>query len=155
MKAPHWFWRLIHFGPRIAYWLGLGWLVGRSILLLTTLGRKSGKARVTPLAYEARGDTILVASARGSAADWLQNILANPQVSVRVGRRQLEAIAEVTTDAELIADYLERQFKRKPALFGAILRSEGLPAKPSREDLVRFAPKRPMVTIRPIKQINV
>jgi deazaflavin-dependent oxidoreductase (nitroreductase family) len=151
MKAPRLFWRLIHFGPRIAYAIGLGPLIGRSILLLTTFGRKSGQPRVTPLVYEEQNDTIIVASARGQSADWLRNILANPKVSVRVGRRQFDAIAEATSDPEKIADYLQRQIERNPTMFGAILRSEGLSSRPGRADLVAFAPGRPMVTIRPIK----
>jgi len=149
MKAPRFFWRLIHFGPRIAYALGLGPLIGKFVLLLTTYGRKSGRPRVTPLVFEQQGETILVASARGASADWIRNIQANPSVQVRIGRREFHGLAEVTTDAEKIADYIERQIKRNPKAFGAILRSEGLPFTPSRADLIRFAPKRPMVTIRP------
>ena len=151
MKAPRLFWRFIHIGPRIAYTLGLGPLVGRSVLLLTTFGRKSGRPRVTPLVYEEQGNTIIVASARGHSADWLHNILANPKVSVRVGRRQFDAIAEVTSDPEEIANYLQRQIDRNPTAFSAILHSEGLSSGPSRADLIHFAPKRPMVTIHPIE----
>ena len=149
MKAPRWFWRFIHFGPRIAYALGLGSVLGRSVLLLTTLGRKSGRPRVTPLVYEEQGNTIIVASARGHSADWLHNILANPKVNVRVGRRQFDAVAKVTSDPEEIANYLQSQIDRNPTAFGAILRSEGLSSRPSRADLIQFAPKRPMVTIHP------
>jgi len=36
---------------RALYALGLGRLIGRLILLLTTTGRKSGLPRVTPLQY--------------------------------------------------------------------------------------------------------
>ena len=151
MKAPRWFWRIMNFGPRIAYSLGFGPLLGRSLLLLTTAGRKSGRPTVTPLMYEEQGDTLIVASARGHSADWLHNILANPKVSVRVGRRQFDAIAEATSDPEKIADYLQRQIERNPTMFGAFLRSEGLSSRPSHADLIRFAPRRPMVTIRQIK----
>ena len=150
MKAPRFFWRLIHLGPRVAYAIGLGPLVGRFVLLLTTVGRKSGRPRVTPLVYEQRDQTIFVASARGLSADWLRNIQANPKVRVRVGRRQFDAYAEATTDGEKIADYIERLIERNPRMFGAILRLEGLSSRPSRAELVRFAPRRPMVTIRPI-----
>ncbi len=68
---------------------------------------------------------------------------------MRVGRRAFDGLAEVTTDAEQIADYLVRQIKRSPKAFGAILRAEGISSPPSRADLLRFAPNRPMVTIRP------
>ena len=150
VKASRVFWRLIQLGPRLAYALGLGPLIGNSVLLLTTYGRKTGRPRVTPLVYEQRGETLTVASARGASADWLRNIMANPKVGVRAGRRQFHGIAEATTDPEKIADYLERQLERNPGAFGAILRSEGLSSRPSRADLIRFAPRRPMVSIRPV-----
>ena len=151
MKAPRLFWLLTQIGPRVAYALGLSPLIGRLVLLLTTIGRKTGRPRVTPLVYEQRDDTFIVASARGPSADWLRNVLANPNVRVRVGRHQFEAFAEITTDPESIADYLQHQIERNPGMFGAILRSEGLSSTPSREELVRFAPKRPMVIIYPEK----
>jgi deazaflavin-dependent oxidoreductase (nitroreductase family) len=150
MKAPRFFWRVIHYGPRIAYALGFGPLLGRFLLLLTTHGRKSGLPRVTPLTYEKRGEVFIVASARGASSDWLRNIQANPTVTVRVGNRRFEGIAQPSTDPEEIADYIQHQFDRNPRAFGAILRAEGLPTPPSRADLVRFAPSRPMVLIRPI-----
>jgi len=93
---------------------------------------------------------ILIASARGFAADWLQNIQANPKVRIRVGKRNFEAVAQPTADPNQIADYLERQMARNPRLFGRILRMEGLPVKPSRFDLVTLAAKRPMVEIHPV-----
>jgi deazaflavin-dependent oxidoreductase (nitroreductase family) len=151
MKASHLLWRLFNPGPRVAYAIGLGPIVGKFVLLLTTTGRKSGLPRVTPLVYEKREETLTVASARGASADWLCNIRANPRVKVRAGRRQFEGLAEVITDPEKIADYLQRQFDRNPHAFGAILRAEGLPNPPSRADLLQFAPKRPMVTIHPIE----
>ncbi len=38
--------------PILQYKLGMGWMIGRYVLLLTTTGRKSGKQRQTPLEYE-------------------------------------------------------------------------------------------------------
>jgi deazaflavin-dependent oxidoreductase (nitroreductase family) len=150
MKLSRFLWRLIHFGPRVAYAIGLGPIVGRFVLLLTTTGRKSGLPRVTPLVYERHEDVVSIASARGSSADWLRNIQVNPRVRVRLGRKQFEGLAEITTNPQSIADYLQRQFDRNPRAFGAILGAEGLSIPPSRADLLVFAPKRPMVTIHPI-----
>lgn len=38
--------KLIHSPPQVAYALGLGPLLGKFVLLLTTMGRISGKRRV-------------------------------------------------------------------------------------------------------------
>ena len=38
--------------PILQYKLGMGWMIGKYVLLLTTTGRKSGQPRHTPLEYE-------------------------------------------------------------------------------------------------------
>ena len=153
MKLPRFLWKLFHVGPRVAYAIGLGPLIGRFLLLLITTGSNSGKPRVTPLTYEERNGEILIASARGLAADWLRNIEADPKVRVRVGRRSFAAIAARVSDPGRIADYLERQMARHPRLFGSILRMEGLSASPTRSDLERLAARRPTVILHPaVKQ---
>jgi deazaflavin-dependent oxidoreductase (nitroreductase family) len=149
LKAPRLFWKLTQVGPRIAYALGLGPLLGRFVLLLGTTGRKSRRVRVTPLVYEELEGNFLVASARGASADWFRNVQANPNVKVRAGRRAFDGRAEVKTDLGRIADYLQRQMERNPKMFGTILRSEGLSVQPTRAQLESLAAKRPMVAIRP------
>lgn len=70
---------------RVLYAIGLGPLVGRIVLLLTTMGRKSGLPRVTSLQYEEINGDYYLGSARGLKADWLRNIQSNPKVEIRVG----------------------------------------------------------------------
>ncbi|MFN8482337.1 MAG: nitroreductase/quinone reductase family protein [Anaerolineae bacterium] len=135
--------------PRIAYALGLGPLVGRLVLLLTTTGRTTGKRHVTPLQYEASGGHYYVASARGVKADWYRNVLAAPHVSVRVKRRRFDGIAEATTDVKRITDFLELRLKRHPRMMRAILQAQGLPAQPSRQQLEDYAARLSLVVIRP------
>ncbi|MFL5688857.1 MAG: nitroreductase/quinone reductase family protein, partial [Chloroflexota bacterium] len=53
--------------------------VGRDVLILTTIGAKSGKPRETPLAYTRDGDRIVVIASKGGAPTnpaWYHNILA-------------------------------------------------------------------------------
>ena len=57
-------WRLMRIPPRVAYAIGLGPLIGRHVLLLTTTGRKSGLRRVTPLQYEEIDGVFYIGSAR-------------------------------------------------------------------------------------------
>lgn len=131
------------------YQLGLGPLIGHFILLLTTTGRKSGLPRVTPLQYEEVDGAIYVGSSRGTHADWFRNIVADPHVQVRVKSRQFAGVAETVTDAGRIADFLELRLKRHPRMVGTIMKSEGLPASPSREELEGYARRLAMVIIRP------
>ena len=60
-------------------------LVGQRVLVLETVGAKSGKRRRTPLAYAPDGDDlILVASYVGKPVNpaWYHNVKANPRVRV-------------------------------------------------------------------------
>jgi deazaflavin-dependent oxidoreductase (nitroreductase family) len=135
--------------PQIAYRLGLGRLIGRLVLLLTTTGRKSGLPRVTPLQYERVDGLIYVMSARGTKADWFRNILADPRVEVRIKNRRWRGIAEPITDPVRIADMLELRRARHPRLIGFLMHKDGLPVSPSREQLTAYAANLAMVVIRP------
>jgi hypothetical protein len=53
-----------------------GW--SRSIMLLKTLGRKSGKPRDTPIGYFRIGVVIHLFSAWGKGAGWYKNLIAAP-----------------------------------------------------------------------------
>jgi deazaflavin-dependent oxidoreductase (nitroreductase family) len=131
------------------YAMGLGPVVGRLVLLLTTTGRKTGLPRVTPLQYEENDGAIYVASARGQRADWFRNILADPHVEVRVRSRRFRGVAETITDPARIADFLELRLRRHPKMIGAILQREGLPAQPDRAQLESYAARLALVVIRP------
>jgi deazaflavin-dependent oxidoreductase (nitroreductase family) len=128
-KIPKSVWRLMKF-PRVLYKLGLYRFMGHVVLLLSTIGRKTGLTRATPLQYEKIDDAYYVASARGSKADWYQNILSNPNVEVQVKSHRFHAVAEPTTDSSRIADFLQVRLERHPIMVGNMLRSEGLPQNP-------------------------
>ncbi len=140
--------RLIHLPPRLAYALGFGRFIGRVVLLLTTTGRKSGRARVTPLQYEMVDDTIYIGAARGRQADWFRNIEANPCVQVRIKSSCFQGVAEPITDPFRIADFLQLRLRRHPRMVGAMMRMEGLGASPSRAQLEAYASKLAMVAIK-------
>lgn len=131
------------------YAVGLGPLVGRLILLLTTTGRKSGLPRTVPLQYEIVDGDYYLGSARGVHSDWFRNIQADPRVEVRVKSRHFHGTAQTITDPDRIADFLELRLRRHPLMVGKILESDGLPAKPEREQLECYAAKLAMVIIHP------
>ena len=80
-----------------------GPLAGANILLLTTIGAKSGAPRISPLGYTRAGERwVVVGSNSGNARDpqWLANIRKSPQVTVEVGTESFPAIATITTGPE-------------------------------------------------------
>lgn len=136
---------------RVLYAIGLGRVIGRIILLLTTTGRKSGMKRVTPLQYEKIGDDYYLGAARGLKADWVRNIQSNPRVEIRVGARRFEGQAEIVTDPSRFADFLEVRLARHPRMIGLIMeKAHGLPHRPSREQLESLAKEEAVVIVRPV-----
>lgn len=76
---------------------------GTPLLLLTTIGARSGERRTTPMGYMTNGDRLIVWAANGGSPtnpDWYHNLLAHPHVTVEVGTQTFDAIAVVTADAE-------------------------------------------------------
>ncbi len=149
-KLPRRIWRLLRLPPRFAYAVGLGPLIGRFVLLLTTTGRRTGIKRITPLQYEEIDGSYYIAAARGTRTDWLKNIEADPRVAIRVGSHQLQCHADVIRDVEQIADFLTFRLERHPRMIGAIMRAAGLPPSPDREQLREYARERPLVRLRPL-----
>ncbi|MBK8619891.1 MAG: nitroreductase family deazaflavin-dependent oxidoreductase [Anaerolineales bacterium] len=137
---------------RVLYAIGLGPLIGRIILLLTTTGRRSGMKRVTPLQYEMIGADYYLGSARGLKSDWVRNIQAHPQVDVRVGAKHFQGTAEVVSDPSKFADFMEVRLERHPFMIGLIMeKAHGLPRRPSRAQLEGLAKDEAFVIVHPTK----
>jgi deazaflavin-dependent oxidoreductase (nitroreductase family) len=80
-----------------------GWFEGARLLLLTTVGARSGRPHTVPLGCLPDGDRVLViASAAGAPRHpaWYHNVLANPVVTVEDGATTYSARATVLTGAE-------------------------------------------------------
>ncbi|HLZ63081.1 MAG TPA: nitroreductase family deazaflavin-dependent oxidoreductase [Ktedonosporobacter sp.] len=76
---------------------------GARLLLLNTIGAKSGQPRTTPLGYMADGDRLIVlASVMGAPHNpaWYHNLVAHPEVTVEVGGETFDATAIVAQGAE-------------------------------------------------------
>jgi len=73
------------------------------MLLLTTVGRKSGQPRTTPLLYMPDGPRFVVVGSNGGRDQppaWVLNLSATPAVEIQVGRRKLQADAHVLAGEE-------------------------------------------------------
>jgi deazaflavin-dependent oxidoreductase (nitroreductase family) len=87
-----------------------GFFENDSLLLLTTKGRKSGKAYTTPLSYlEDSGQLVVIGANLASSrlSEWYLNILANPDVTIEVGSERLRARAR-PVDGERLDRIVER-----------------------------------------------
>jgi deazaflavin-dependent oxidoreductase (nitroreductase family) len=78
-------------------------LGGAPLLLLTVTGRKSGKPHTAPLIHLRDGDDYVVVASKGGWPHhplWYQNLQANPEVTVQVGRQKLAMTARTASPSE-------------------------------------------------------
>ncbi len=77
-------------------WIG-GWL-GRPMVLMYTVGAKTGRMRTIPLqCYPMGADGVLVLASnngQAKAPGWYYNLKAHPEIEIRLGRRKLRVRAE-------------------------------------------------------------
>ncbi len=78
-----------------------GNFAGANMVLMTTVGAKSGAERTNPVVYFNDGDRIyVIASAGGSTKHpaWYHNLAAHPELTVEVGAETYRAKANPVTD---------------------------------------------------------
>jgi deazaflavin-dependent oxidoreductase (nitroreductase family) len=76
---------------------------GTKTLLLTTVGRRSGEPRTTPLIYGRSGDDYLVVASKGGSdapPAWYRNLEENPEVEIQVKDQTMKARARTATSDE-------------------------------------------------------
>jgi F420H(2)-dependent quinone reductase len=78
-------------------------LRGRQVVLLTTVGARSGRLRKTPLMRVTHGGVYAVVASMAGAdrhPHWYANALAHPEVELRDGDRIFDLVAREVTGAE-------------------------------------------------------
>jgi deazaflavin-dependent oxidoreductase (nitroreductase family) len=73
--------------------MGLGFLVGKLFMIMTTIGRKSGQPRQTAIEFHEHAGRKYVYSAFGENADWYKNIFADPRVTIQTASGTEHVIA--------------------------------------------------------------
>lgn len=83
--------------------LGNKFLKGSEVGILTTIGRKSGEARDSPLLFLQEGNRIVLVASQGGRATnpmWYLNLKANPQITFQSKAGTSQLTARDATDAE-------------------------------------------------------
>ncbi len=77
-----------------------GPMAGKTLMILTSTGAKSGEPRTAIVTYHREGDQYVIAASKGGAPThpaWYRNVLANPDVTVEVDNEVFPArVREVT-----------------------------------------------------------
>ncbi|MBL7259152.1 nitroreductase family deazaflavin-dependent oxidoreductase [Actinoplanes sp. LDG1-01] len=121
-----------------------GRMMGFNVLVLTTVGRRSGAERANPVGWFAApdGSKLIVASANGAADNpaWYYNLAVHPDVRIEVDGRVEEVTAEqlhgdereqawraIVAEAPRFAQYETKTDRELPIIR---LRSRGATAAP-------------------------
>lgn len=138
-------WRL----PIGLYRVGLGPLMGRRIMLLTHVGRASGRQRhavIEIIEHDERG--YVAASGFGSRADWYQNVMKTPDVTIQVGGRTLQ-VSAIPLRADEGATIMARYAPRHPAAARQLCKIMGFAVDGSVADYREVGRHIPFVRFRP------
>jgi len=80
-----------------------GTFAGAPLLLLHSVGARSGEARVNPVMYMPDGERFIVFASKGGAPtnpDWYHNLRSHPDASVEVGSDSVAVTATEVTGPE-------------------------------------------------------
>ena len=91
-------WLYEHSDGRVGANLG-----GRPMLLLRTVGRRTGKPRTAALLYVRDGNAYVVIASKGGAPQhpgWFHNLTAEPNVEIQVGRERIAVRARIAEGEE-------------------------------------------------------
>lgn len=139
-------WRL----PISLYRVGLGFLVGQRLMLLTHTGRKSGQPRQSVLEVVGREEGgYLAASGFGVAADWFKNILKTPEAVIQVGNRRIGVRATVLSADEGSA-LMERYAMRHPKTAQRLCKVMGFEVDGTPGDFREVGRRVPFVRFTPV-----
>jgi deazaflavin-dependent oxidoreductase (nitroreductase family) len=137
--------------PLPLYRRGWGWLLGRTFLLVTHAGRKTGKRRETvavTLTYDPRTQEAVIFSGWGPNADWIRNIRAHPALRIQIGRESYAPEQRFLSEDESVAVVVafQRQHRWRVRLAALILGWGDLSSETAVRDFVR---SHPFVSLRP------
>lgn len=148
VKPPGRLLRILFRLPLVLYRIGLGDLVPTQILL-TTIGRKSGKPHrviVDIIGGDKTKGIHYVSAAFGPHSDWYLNLKANPTVQAQIGRRKFTAraiILPLKEAEDLLVEFvrLHRRYAR------VMMRVIGVGTSLSEDEVRALASQMPVVAI--------
>ncbi|WP_225729700.1 MULTISPECIES: nitroreductase/quinone reductase family protein [unclassified Nocardia] len=85
-------------------------LLSGRLLLITVIGRKTGREYTNPVGYAEYGGRIII----GTRANWRRNVRPSVPVRIVLRGKELQADAEVITDFERLTDLYSVILRRNP-----------------------------------------
>ena len=87
-------------------------MVGKTVLMITFTGRRSGKTYTTPVDYSQDGDQVYIFT----HANWWKNLRGGTPVTLLIRGRELQGLAEpVAEDKQAVAAGLTAHLRKVPS----------------------------------------
>lgn len=125
--------------------------LGSVVLMLTTTDRTTRKPVVNVVQYEEIKGEYYIIAPRNSPAEWIRNIHANPWVDAQAKGKKVYGLVEPVMDSPRIADFLESQLSRNSNLVQELIRTHGLPRKPSHSQFLALAGRITLFVLHPTR----
>jgi deazaflavin-dependent oxidoreductase (nitroreductase family) len=93
-------------------------LAPKAFALLETTGRRTGQPRSTPIGNGLDGDVFWIVAEHGTRCNYVQNLLADPRVRVKVGREWRSGTASLVPDDDGWAR--RRELERRLGIIGRV-----------------------------------
>ncbi|MHB8294329.1 MAG: nitroreductase family deazaflavin-dependent oxidoreductase [Acidimicrobiales bacterium] len=140
--------------PVLVYRWNAGWLLGRRFLLLTHVGRHSGRHYHTVLEVIGTSPTegeLFVVAGLGRSAQWYRNLKMHPAVEVAVGHHRFKPVyreLDKEDAAAVLADYEQRNRWAAPVVHRFLTWLVGWPYDGSEDARLRLVRELPGVAFR-------
>ena len=125
--------------------------LGSVVLMLTTTNRTTRAPVVNLVQYEEIKGEFYITAPRNSPAEWIRNIHANPWVDAQAKGKKVYGLVEPVMDSPRIADFLESQLSSNSNLVQDLIRTHGLPRKPSHSQLLALAGRITLFVLHPTR----
>jgi hypothetical protein len=126
--------------------------LGNVLLMLTTTNRNTRQPMVSAVQYEDYKGEHCIIVPRGTRVGWYMNILASPWIDAQVRGRKYHALAEPVTDSGRIADLFQQSLVSRSPLIVNLVKTHGLPSKPSRAHLEALGSTQVVIFLHRVKE---
>ena len=138
--------------PLVLYRRHLGWLLGRTFMLLVHVGRRTGEPHpmtAMVMSYDPALREVVIFSGWGPRSDWVRNIRARPALRVEIGRESFTPQHRFLSEEEsvAVASGFVRRHPSRVRLARLIL---GWPDLRSEAVLCEFVRTHPFVAFPPV-----
>ena len=141
--------------PILIYQMGLGFMLGGRFLMLTHIGRSSGRPKRVVLEVvksDPESGIYYIGSGWGEKANWFLNIEKTPEVKVQTGNKIFDALATRLSNDEatdILFDYGRRNPKAFRMLAGRLIVGKDLDI--SEESASLLAQYIPIVELKSVR----